>query len=114
MTAEHQSRRVSEERSSGSLILSNRLQNVAFTLNVVDSTFLSATPLYTHDQFSAAILTVQHVYLLLDFVTDLFLFYLLCHLSHPVGGAVAEVWAFGAPGPCHSAEEGGDTCSTTE
>lgn len=48
------------------------------------------------------------------FVIDTFLFYLLCHLSHPVGGAVAEVWAFGAPGPRHGAEEGGDACRTTE
>lgn len=47
-------------------------------------------------------------------MTDTFLVYLLCHLSYPVGGAVAEVWPSGAPGPCHSAEEGGDACSSTE
>lgn len=40
--------------------------------------------------------------------------YLLCYLSHPVGGAVAEVWAFGTPGPRHRAEEGGDTCSAVD
>lgn len=43
-------------------------------------------------------------------VIDTFHIYLLCHLSYPVGSAVAEVWPFGAPGPCHSAEEGGDAC----
>ena len=39
MTVEHQSRRASGERSSGSLILDNWLQNLAFT---PDSSFLSA------------------------------------------------------------------------
>lgn len=29
-------------------------------------------------------------------------------------GAVAEVWAFGLPGPRRGAEEGGDTCSGTK
>lgn len=43
-----------------------------------------------------------------------FFSYLLCHLSHPVGGAVAKVWALGAPGSRHRAEEGGHTCSDTE
>lgn len=43
-----------------------------------------------------------------------FYFYLLRHLSHPMGGAVAEIRAFGGPGPCQSAEEGGDTCSATK
>lgn len=47
-------------------------------------------------------------------VIAMFSFYLLCHLSHPVGGAVAEVWPFGAPGPRHSAEERGDACNTRE